>query len=106
MGARVELVAARWALAHHDAVDRLLTRAATEAARAQADDPMNALAWTASAEIEQVRIQAARARRATPSTAAMTHGRALVDRAMAIDPQLVRMLEVRNELARQAQPVP
>jgi serine/threonine-protein kinase len=103
LAARAELVAARWALARRDMVDQSLARAESQAARARDDDPRNALAWTASAEIEQVRIAAARTRRTPPDRAAVIRGLACIERALAIDPRLVRALEVRDELARQSQ---
>jgi tetratricopeptide (TPR) repeat protein len=96
---RAELLAARGALARGQAVDGFLTRAASEAARARKSDPTDAVAWTASAEVEQWRAQAARDRPA-PRAAAIARGRAFLDQAMKIDPRLVRALKVRDELAR------
>jgi serine/threonine-protein kinase len=96
---RADLLAARWALAHRDAVERWLASATAEATHARETDPMDALAWIASAEVEQLRAQAARARGSAPN-AAITRGRAFIERAMAIDPRLVRTRELRDELAR------
>jgi tetratricopeptide (TPR) repeat protein len=99
-----ELVAARWALAQREAVDDLLARAAAEAARAHEVDPKDVLAWTASAEVEQLRAEAARARGSAPG-AAVASGLAFIATAMAIDPRLVRTRKVRDELARLANPM-
>lgn len=94
-----EILAARWALARGEAADRFLGRAASEAALAREADPTDRLAWTASAEVEQLRAEAARARRIAADTA-IEKGLAFVDRAMAIDPGLLRTLKVRDALAR------
>ncbi|HEY0476617.1 MAG TPA: serine/threonine-protein kinase [Kofleriaceae bacterium] len=105
LGCEAELAAARWAIAHHDAVDPLLARAAAEAARAREADALDAMAWTVSAEVEQLRGEAARARGLAPSAIAVARGLAFIDRAIRIDPQLVRAQQVRDELGRQAHPV-
>jgi tetratricopeptide (TPR) repeat protein/predicted Ser/Thr protein kinase len=104
LGCEAELAAARWAIAHHDAVDPLLARAAAEAARARDDDGMDAQAWTVSAEVEQLRGEAARARGLAPSARVVARGLAFVERAIQIDPELVRARQVRDELGRQAHP--
>ena len=101
---RAELAAARWAFAHHQAVDHLVTRAATEAARARDSDAADALAWTASAEVELLRAEVMRARRPAASAAAVVSGLGFIARAAAIDPWRVRTRRVRDELARQVSP--
>jgi hypothetical protein len=98
---RAELIAARWALAHHEPADPLVARAVSEAARARQRDAMDALAWTASAEAELVRAEAASAHK-LPSSTAIASGLAFIEQAMKIDPALVRTLTVRDRLARSA----
>jgi tetratricopeptide (TPR) repeat protein/predicted Ser/Thr protein kinase len=99
--ARAEIVAARWALARGGAADAALALAlaATEAARARELDPRDALAWTVSAEVEQVRAELARARGAQPG-AAIDQARAFIEQAVAIDPRRARTQKVRAELTR------
>jgi tetratricopeptide (TPR) repeat protein len=99
---QAELLGARWAVAHRRGAEPLLTRAAAEAARARDDNAMDALAWTASAEVEHVRIEAARARGVAPSAAVVASGLAFIERAMTIDPRLARTLTLRDALVRQA----
>jgi tetratricopeptide (TPR) repeat protein/predicted Ser/Thr protein kinase len=94
-----DLLAARWALAQREAVDHVLAHAATEAAQARAADPTDALAWTVSAEVEQLRAEAARAHGSRPD-AAILRGLAFISHAMSLDPRLVHALKVRDELAR------
>jgi hypothetical protein len=94
-----DLLAARRALAQREAVDHVLAHAATEAAQARAADPTDALAWTVSAEVEQLRAEAARAHGARPD-AAILRGLAFISHAMSLDPRLVHALKVRDELAR------
>jgi tetratricopeptide (TPR) repeat protein len=96
---QAELLAAREKLAHRGVVEPLLASAAAEAASARDADPMDALAWTVSAEVEQVRAEAARTRGSSPD-AAIARGRAFVEHAITLDPLLVRTLKVRDELAR------
>jgi hypothetical protein len=96
-----ELIAARWALAHRQPVDSLLARAAIAAAHAREQDAMDAWAWTASAEVEGLRAEAALTR-GLPSSAAVVSGRAFVDRALKIDPRLLRTLRIRDRLDRSA----
>jgi tetratricopeptide (TPR) repeat protein/predicted Ser/Thr protein kinase len=95
------LISTRWALAHHAAVDHALARAAAEATRARECDAMSALAWTASAEVEALRAEIARAR-GLPSRVAVATGLGYIDQALKIDPDLVRTLKVRDQLARSA----
>jgi hypothetical protein len=66
---------------------------------------MDASAWTASAEVEQLRAEAARSHGAA-SAAAIARGLAFIDQAMKIDRRLVQARRVRDELARQAQAAP
>jgi len=96
---RAEVLAARWALARGGAVDSLLALAASEAMRAREIDPMDARAWTVSAEVEQVRAEAARARRSAPDPA-ISAARAFIERALAIDPRLVEAVEIQSALRR------
>jgi len=96
---RADLLAARWALARGEATDRLLAHAATEAAQAREADPMDAMAWTVSAEVEQMRAEVARAKRLRPD-ADIAAARAFTSRALGIDPRLVRALKLRDELLR------
>ena len=102
---RAELLAARWTLTRGEAADQYLSRAATEAARARDADPTDALAWTASAEVELLRAEAARSRRLAPA-APIASGLAFIEQAITIDPRLVRTLKVRDELARQTHLMP
>jgi hypothetical protein len=95
---RADVLAARWALAHHAEVDPLLARATAEAKLAREHDALDALAWTASAEVELVRRDAARARGSAPSAAAVARGLELIDRALNIDPRRVHALKVRDAL--------
>src|SRR5262249_37127394 len=65
LSCRAELLAARSAIARGAASDTFLARAAAEAAHAREADPMDASAWTACAEVEQLRAaSAARSSRA------------------------------------------
>jgi tetratricopeptide (TPR) repeat protein len=105
MACRTELVEARRALVRGERADVMLTRAAAEAARARAADPMDASAWTASGEVEQLRAAAALSHRASPA-AEIASGLTFIEHAMAIDPRLGRAQRVRDELARQAHAVP
>lgn len=102
---RAELLAAQWHLLHRRAVGPLLTRAAAAAARAQAIDPMDAQAWTASAEVELLRAEAARARGVAPD-AAISSGLGFLETAIKIDPRLVRAQKVRDKLTRQVTSTP
>jgi hypothetical protein len=56
------------------------------------------LAWIASAKVEYVRAQAARARGSAPD-AALARGQAFIEHAMTIDPRHVRTLKVRDQLS-------
>jgi hypothetical protein len=94
--ARAEIVAARWALARDGSADAALARAASEAARAREVDPRDALAWTVSAEVEQVRAELARAR----GGKLIERAREFIEQAAAIDPKRVRTQKVRAELTR------
>jgi serine/threonine-protein kinase len=94
---RSECLAARWALAHHGAVDAPLARAARELALAQKDDPLDAQSLAASAEVEGVRAELERRRGRSP-TAALARGLGLAERALAIDRQLVPALRARQAL--------
>jgi tetratricopeptide (TPR) repeat protein/predicted Ser/Thr protein kinase len=100
MACRADILAGRWALGRGEPVDALLTRAASEAARAREANSMDALAWTVSAEVEQLRAEAARSRRATRD-AAVAAGLSFIEQAMKIDPGLVRAVTTRDELLRQ-----
>jgi Tfp pilus assembly protein PilF len=80
-----EVIAARWALARGGAADAALARAASEAAHARELDPRDALAWTLSAEVEQVRGE-------------LGSARTFIERAIAIDPRRVRTQKVRELL--------
>jgi len=83
--AGAEVIAARWALARGGAAGAALARAASEAARARELDPRDALAWTLSAEVEQVRGE-------------LGSARTFIERAIAIDPRRVRTQKVRELL--------
>jgi tRNA A-37 threonylcarbamoyl transferase component Bud32 len=96
---QAELVAARWAIAHHEAAKPSLTHAAIEAERARRGDPRDALAWTTSAEVEQLRAVIARGSAVRPT---IERGLVFIGTAIAIDPGLVRALRVRDALTRQA----
>jgi tetratricopeptide (TPR) repeat protein len=101
MACRAELLAARSALARGAASDGLLRRAAAEAARARGADPMDASAWLASAEVEQLRAEAARSHRVARARA-NARGLAFTEQALAIDPGLVSARLVRDALASSA----
>jgi hypothetical protein len=96
---RADLIAARWALARRRPVDGLLARAATAAGQARERDALDASAWTASAEVEAVRVEVSLAR-GLPASAALTSGLAFAEQAMKIDAKLVRALRVRERLER------
>jgi serine/threonine protein kinase len=98
-GCRADLVMARWVIAQRRTAAPWLTDAANEAEQARDADPMDALAWTASAEVEQLRAETARG--AAPGTA-IARGFAFVEHALTIDPRLRRALDVRDALTRRA----
>jgi len=98
---RAQVFAARWAWLHHRDVARMLDRAASDAQAARAADPWDPRSWTASAEVELVRAEAAPARPA--ADAATARARAFLDRARALDPRLAWTLAVSRDLARQAE---
>jgi tetratricopeptide (TPR) repeat protein/predicted Ser/Thr protein kinase len=101
MSCQAEILTARWLLARGGAVDSILIRAEDEAARAREADPTDVLAWTASAEVEQLRSEQARSRHAAPDDAT-ARGLAYIAHAMQIDPLLVRAVRIRDELVRPA----
>jgi hypothetical protein len=101
---RAELLAARWELVHGRSVDALLTQATIEAARASAADPMDVHAWVASAEVERVRAEAAQ-RGGISSGMASASGLAFIERALQIDPRLLRARTLREDLVRQIYPM-
>jgi hypothetical protein len=84
LAAEAELAAARVALARRDPAAALLARAAAEATRARELDPMDALAWVTSAEIEQLCGAAACSR--DGAGAAADRARVFLERASRIDP--------------------
>ncbi|HEX3763440.1 MAG TPA: protein kinase [Kofleriaceae bacterium] len=96
---RAKLVMARWMIAQHRAATPWLADAASEAEQARDADPKDALAWTASAEFEQLRAETARG--AAPGTA-IVRGFAFIEHALTIDPRLRRALDVRDALTRRA----
>ena len=98
---RAELFAARWALARRRPVGGLLARAQAAAAQARERDALDALAWTASAEVEALRVESSLAR-GLPSSAAVASGLAFIEQALKIDPKLVRTSRVRERLERAA----
>jgi len=98
LAARAALAAARRAIAHHEPAGALLARAAAESARAHDLDPMDALAWATSAEVEQLCTAAACGRDPGPSGAA-ERARGFIERAVAIDPGDVEILDIRDALA-------
>jgi len=100
MSSRTDLLAARRALARGESADRFLTRAASAAARAREADPTDAPAWTTSAEVEQVRAEAAATRHGSPRTA-LASGLAFIEQALKLDSRLARALHVRDALTRQ-----
>jgi hypothetical protein len=60
---------------------------------------MDARAWTVSAEVEQVRAEAARARGSAPD-AAITAARSFIEHAVAIDPRRVEAVKIQGALGR------
>ncbi len=105
MSCRADLLAARWALARGKPANAFLTRAHAEATQAREADPMDAPAWTASAEVEQLRAEAMRSHRGAPATA-IAGGLTFIEQAMKIDPRLGRAQRVRDELSRQTHSAP
>jgi predicted Ser/Thr protein kinase len=103
LACRAELLAARSAIARGAASDTFLARAAAEAAHAREADPMDASAWTACAEVEQLRAAAAARSDRAAAAAEVARGLAFIEQAMKIDPRLIQARRVRDELARQAQ---
>jgi tetratricopeptide (TPR) repeat protein len=95
LAAGAELAAARAALAHGDPAAALLARAAIEATRARELDPMDALAWATSAEIEQL-CGAACSR--DGASAAADRARSFLERAMQIDPSDAPIRDLRDAL--------
>lgn len=97
LAARAELATARAALAHHEPAAAVLARAATEATRARDLDPMDALAWATSAEIEQL-CGAAACCRDGGASAAAERARTFIERALRIDPRGTQIREMRDAL--------
>ncbi|HEX3762762.1 MAG TPA: serine/threonine-protein kinase [Kofleriaceae bacterium] len=98
LAARAELAAARQARARHEPAAAFLASAAAESARARDLDPLDALAWATSAEVEQLCAEAACGRDADPSAAA-ERARGFLEHALAIDPGDVPIRDVHDALA-------
>jgi tetratricopeptide (TPR) repeat protein len=94
------LLEAPWAIAHHGPVTQLLTLAASEAARARAVDPTDAMAWAASAEVDQMWLTSDAARGQILDPVVAARAKDFLDHALAIDPVLERARRGRDELAR------